>query len=116
MYELDNHKDQIMTVFKLALANAVMWTRDQYFPASYAHATWGRLAPFFPLAGMVTSNQHAVSVALRPFNDRRYNADLSVFCQRVNEKQPRLPDGRLLQFSVQEPVRPILHGQKRLLA
>jgi hypothetical protein len=116
MYELDNCKDQIMTVFKLALANAVMWTRDQYFPESYAHATWGRLAPFFHLAGMVTSNQYAVSVELRPFNDRRYNGDLSVFCQRVNEKQPRLPDGRLLQFSVKDLARPILHGQKRLLA
>ena len=116
MYELDNRKDQIMTVFKLALANVVMWTRDQYFPPSYAHATWGRLAPFFQLPGMVTSNQHAVSVELRPFNDRRYNGDLSVFCQRVNDKQSHLPDGRLLQFSVKESARPILHGQQRLLA
>jgi hypothetical protein len=116
MYALDNRKDQIMTVFKLALTNVVMWTREQYFPPSYAHATWGRLAPFFQLPGMVTSNQHAVSVALRPFNDRRYNGDLSVFCHRVNEKHPHLPDGRLLQFLVKEPTRPILHGQKRLLA
>jgi hypothetical protein len=99
MYELDNRKDQIMTVFKLALANVVMWTRDQYFPASYAHATWGRLAPFFHLTGMVSSSPHIVSVSLRSFNDRRYNQDLSLLCQRVNEKQPRLPDGRLLQFS-----------------
>ena len=116
MYELDNRKDQIMTVFKLALTNVVMWTRQQYFPPSYAHATWGRLAPFFQLPGMVTSNQHTVSVALRPFNDRRYNRDLSVFCQRVNEKHPHLPDGRLLQFSVKEPARPILYGQQQLLA
>src|SRR5205085_12591225 len=46
MYELDNRKDHIMTVCKLALANLAMWTRDQCFPASYAHATWARLAPF----------------------------------------------------------------------
>ena len=105
-----------MTLFKLALANVVMWTREQDFPQSYAHATWGRLAPFFHLAGMVTSNQHAVSLELRPFNDRRYNGDLSVFCQRVKEKQPRCPDGRLLQLSVKALARPILHGQKRLLA
>ncbi len=38
-----------MTVFKLALANLATWTRDQCFPASYAHATWARLAPFFQL-------------------------------------------------------------------
>jgi len=116
MYELDNRKDQIMTTFKLALTNVVMWTREQYFPASYAHATWGRLAPFFQLPGMVTSNQQVVSVELRPFNDRRYNSDLRVFCQRVNEKHPHLPDGRLLQCLVKEPTRPILHGQKQLLA
>ncbi len=33
MRELDNHKDQIMMVRKLALANLAMWTRDQRFPA-----------------------------------------------------------------------------------
>jgi len=32
MYELDNAKDQIMTVCKVALTNLVMWTRDRYFP------------------------------------------------------------------------------------
>jgi len=26
MYELDHHKDQIMTICKLALANLAMWT------------------------------------------------------------------------------------------
>ena len=53
MYELDNRKDQVMTVFKVALANLVMWTRDHYFPESFAHATWQRLAPFFHLPGLV---------------------------------------------------------------
>jgi hypothetical protein len=47
MYELDNRKDQVMTVFKVALANLAMRVRDQYFPASYANATWLRLLPFF---------------------------------------------------------------------
>lgn len=86
MYELDNRKDQIMTVFKLALANLAMWTRDQCFPASYAHATWARLAPFFQLSGTITSSRHLVSVQLRPFHDRQYNRNLSLLCQRVNEK------------------------------
>ncbi len=40
MYELDNRKDQVMTVFKAALANLGMWIRDQWFPAQYAHAGW----------------------------------------------------------------------------
>ena len=112
MYELDNRKDQVMTVCKLALANLAMWTRDHYFPATYAHATWARLAPFFQLPGIVISTPHTVSVQLRPFNDRQYNRDLITLCQHVNEQQIRLPDGRLLVFSVKEVCRPILHGQK----
>lgn len=116
MYELDNRKDHVMTICKLALANVVMWTREHYFPASYAHATWARLAPFFQLPGVVVSTLRTVSVVLRPFNDRQYNRDLVILCQRVNERQTRLPDGRLLLFSVKEPCRPILHGQKRLIA
>lgn len=116
MYELDNRKDQVMTVCKLALANLAMWTRDHYFPSTYAHATWERLAPFFHLPGVVVSTLHTVSVELRPFNDRQYNRDLLALCQRINERQVRLPDGRLLVFSVKETCRPILHGQKRLIA
>jgi hypothetical protein len=115
MYELDNRKDHIMTVCKLALANLAMWTRDHCFPASYAHATWTRLAPFFQLPGMITSGQQTVSVQLHFFNDRRYNRDLSLLCQRVNEKQLHLPDGRLLLFSLQKSC-PILHQQVRLNA
>jgi hypothetical protein len=116
MYELDNRKDQIMTICKLALANLAMWTRDQCFPAAYAHATWARLAPFFQLPGTITSSRHMVSVQLRPFHDRQYNRDLSLLCQRVNEKQLHLPDGRLLLFSLQEMACPILHQQQRLNA
>ncbi len=108
--------NHIMTVCKLALANLAMWTRDQYFPASYAHATWVRLAPFFQLSGLLTSSQHTVSVQLHPFHDRQYNRDLSLLCHRVNEKQLYLPDGRLLLFQVQEMARPILHQQQRLNA
>ena len=34
MFELDNRKDQLMTVFKLCAANLGMWTRDTFFPAT----------------------------------------------------------------------------------
>jgi len=116
MYELDNRKDHIMTVFKVALANLAMWTRDQYFPASYSNATWERLAVFFHLPGLIRSNQHTVSVSLRPFNDRQYNRDLHLLCQLVNQKQPHLPDGRLLAFSVLPATCLTLNGQTLLLA
>jgi len=65
---------------------------------------------------MVTFGQQAVSVELRPFHDRQYNRDLLLLCQRVNEKQPHLPDGRLLQFSVMQMARSILHWQHQLIA
>jgi hypothetical protein len=118
MYELDNSKDQVMTVFKVALVNLVMWTRDHYFPPSYAHATWKRLAPFFHLPGMVTQGQNTVDVALRPFNDKQYNQDLEALCERVNAAAPHLPDGRRLHISVQinAVVRPVLDVQKRRVA
>src|SRR5436305_1089465 len=64
MYELDNSKDQVMTVFKMALVNLVMWTRDLYFPTSYEHATWKRLAPFFRLPGLVKQTQNTIEVSL----------------------------------------------------
>lgn len=100
MFELDNRKDQVMTICKVALVNLVMWTRDQYFPLTYAHATWKRLAPFFHLPGRVTLESRTLSVELRPFNDRHLNHDLVALCERVNQASPQLPDGRHLLFSV----------------
>ena len=116
MYELENGKDQVMTVCKLALANLVMWTRDHYFPAHYAHATWRRLVPFFQLAGRVAWHPRVVSVELRPFNDRQLNRDLLALCHQVNQAHPQLPDGRLLVFKVNAHVRPSLNGQQRQVA
>lgn len=100
MYELDNRKDQVMTVYKVALANLAMWVRDHYFSASYAQATWWRLLPFFQLPGTITQDATMVQVELHPFNDRVLNRDLAVLCERVNQAQPRLPDGRRLFFTM----------------
>jgi hypothetical protein len=96
MHELDNRKDQMMTICKLALTNLAMWVRDHFFPSTYVHATWQRLQPFFRLPGCVHWGCDAVSIDLRSFNNRQLTRDLLVVCQRVNEIQPRLPDGRLL--------------------
>ena len=100
MYELVHAKDQVMTVLKLALANVVMWTRDTYFPAAYAQATWHRLAPFFRLPGWVVWGTETVEVELRSFNDRQLNCDLEAICEKVNAQEPRLPDGRRLRFTM----------------
>jgi hypothetical protein len=42
MYELDNRKDQIMTVCKVALANPGMWTRDVRRVGTYEILTRGK--------------------------------------------------------------------------
>lgn len=103
MYELKHAKDQVMTVIKVALANLVMWTRDTYFPAAYATATWHRLAPFFRLPGWIVWGAETVEVKLRPFNDRQLNRDLEVICEKVNAQEPRLPNGHRLQFQIPTP-------------
>ena len=100
MYELNNDKDQIMTVCKVALANLGMWVRDQYFPATYAHATWKRLEPFFKLPGQIVWERDSVRVTFRPFNDRQLNRDLRDVCQRVMVAAPHLPDGRRLLVTI----------------
>jgi len=100
MYELDNRKDQVMTVCKVAVANLAMWVRDRYFPPSYAQATWKRLLPFFQLPGTITQDSTMVQVELRPFNDRALNRDLALLCERVNQASPRLPDGRRLSLTI----------------
>ena len=63
-------------------------------------ATWLRLAPFFRLTGRVIEQAEMVQVELHPFNDRQLNRDLAAVCARVNELQPRLPDGRRLLFTM----------------
>ena len=96
MFELDNRKDQLMTVFKLCAANLGMWTRDTLFPAAYAQAGWERLRPFFDLPGTIVVAGDRTVVTFRGFNDRQLNRDLAELCARVRARQPRLPDGTTL--------------------
>jgi hypothetical protein len=100
MYELNNDKDQVMTVCKVALTNLAMWTRDRYFPPSYAQATWKRLEPFFKLPGQIVWERDVVRVTFRPFNDRQLNRDLAALCERVGAAAPQLPDGRRLLVTI----------------
>jgi hypothetical protein len=116
MYELDNRKDQIMTICKVVLANLGMWARDRYFPAEYAHASWHRLQPFFQLPGRIDWGPESVKVELKPFNDRALNRDLVLLCTKIVQEQPRLPDGRRLLFQVQGASLPSLDAQERAVA
>jgi hypothetical protein len=116
MYELDNRKDQIMTVCKVALANLGMWVRDHYFPPRYAHASWQRLRIFFQLPGRVHWGTDCVAVELKPFNDCTLNRDLQAVCTKVAQAQPHLPDGRRLLFLVQGTSLPSLDAQEQVVA
>jgi hypothetical protein len=116
MYELDNRKDQIMTICKVALANLGMWVRDYYFPATYGHASWHRLQPFFQLPGRIFWGRDQVEVELKRFNDRALNRDLEALCAKVAQEQPRLPDGRRLIFRLQGTAILHLDAQKKEVA
>jgi hypothetical protein len=100
MRELDNTKDQIMTLLKVGLANLGMWVRDHYFGESYHSCGWERLVPFFQLSGWVTATETEVRLAFSPFNHRALGRDLQELCQKGNTSGVFLPDGRRLVLTV----------------
>ena len=102
MAELDDRKDQLMTMLKVALANLGMWVRDNCFGASYAEASWQRLLPFFRLGGWVSSDGQKVAIELEKFNHRGMNRDLAELCEKVNNLQLKVEDGRRLEFSLRQ--------------
>jgi hypothetical protein len=105
MYELDHTKDQIMTLFKVALANLGMWVRDQYFGESYRHGSWQRLLPFFKGSGRMTTTEGEVRLEMCAFNNRDLARDVEEVCRNVNTHDARLPDGRRLVMAVGERLR-----------
>jgi len=102
MFELDNRKDQLMSALKVALTNLVMWTRDHLFPESYIHATWKRLQPFFNLPGQLQITTTHCIVHLKSFRPLDLQRDLKQLCETVNLAHLTLPDGRILQFHVDQ--------------
>jgi hypothetical protein len=100
MQELDNTKDQIMTLLKVGLANLGMWVRDHYFGESYQSCGWERLVPFFQLSGWVTATETEVKLDFSPFNHRGMGRDLQDLCRKVHTDGAHLPDGRRLVLTV----------------
>ncbi len=108
MYELDQSKDQIMTLFKVGLANLGMWVRDQYFGESYQHCGGPRLLPFFKLGGWLTTTASEVQLEFSAFNNRTLVRDLEEVCRKVNDGAVLLPDGRRLVVAVGKRLRTCL--------
>lgn len=100
MQELDNTKDQIMTLLKVGLANLGMWVRDHYFGEGYQSCGWERLMPFFQLSGWITATEIEVRLDFSPFNHRGMERDLQVLCHKVTTEGAQLPDGRRLVLTV----------------
>ncbi len=100
MYELDHAKDQLMTLFKVGLANLGMWVRDEYFGENYQHCSWHRLLPFFKLGGWVTTTASEVQLEVCAFNNRALVRDVEEVCRKVNAGIVTLPDGRRLVMTV----------------
>jgi len=105
MYELDHAKDQLMTLFKVGLANLGMWVRDHYFGESYQHCGGPRLLPFFKLSECITETTSEVQLALCAFNNRALVRDLEEVCRKVNTSGASLPDGRRLVVSLGDRLR-----------
>lgn len=105
MYELDQGKDQLMTLFKVGLANLGMWVRDQYFGESYQHCGWQRLWPFFKLGGWITTTASEVQIEFCAFNNRTLVRDLEEVCRKVNTSGATLPDGRRLVVAIGKRLR-----------
>jgi hypothetical protein len=105
MYELEHSKDQLMTLFKLGLANLGMWVRDRYFGAHYQHCGWQRLLPFFQLGGWVTTTTREVRLEVCAFNNRALGRDLEEVCHKVNAGAVTLPDGRRLVMTIGQRLR-----------
>lgn len=110
MYELDHTKDQLMTLFKVGLANLGMWVRDHYFGESYQHCGWQRLLPFFKLGGWVTGTESEVRLEVCAFNNRALTRDLEEVCHKVNAGALILPDGRRLVMAVGKRLAAHLDG------
>jgi len=110
MRELDNTKDQIMTLLKVGLANLGMWVRDHYFGESYQSCGWERLMPFFQLSGWVTAMEAEVRLDFSPFNHRAMERDLQDLCRNVNANGVHLPDGRRLVLTVGQRRSGCLNG------
>ena len=110
MQELDNTRDQIMTLLKVGLANLGMWVRDHYFGESYQACGWERLLPFFQLSGWVTATRDEVRLDFCPFNHRAMRRDLQDLCRKVNTSGVHLPDGRRLVLTVGQRRRGCLNG------
>lgn len=100
MYELDNRKDQFLSVLRVFMVNVLQWLRDTVFPESYLHATYKTLVPFLQMGGFVLEGTDCLDVRFDGFWDSAKQQDLKEVVSRCNAEQFTAPDGRVLRFGI----------------
>jgi hypothetical protein len=100
MYELDDRKDQLLSVLRLCLVSVLQWLRDAVFPDAYAHATYETVKAFIQMGGFVIEHPRFVEVYLDGFWQSAKQRALEELVARCNARQFTAPDGRLLRVGI----------------
>jgi len=100
MYELDDHKDQLMSALRIFLVNILQWLRGEVFPEAYESVTYKTLAPFLQMGGFVIEHPDCIEVFLDGFWQSAKQRELEEIVARCNALKFTAPDGRRLWFRV----------------
>lgn len=101
LYEINPEKDQIMTHFKVALANSALYAREHYFTPKYQKAlpqTLQRI--FFSQDGFVKETQDGIFVQLDPYKDPKLQANCVEACNNFNQRNIKTFDGKSIKIFV----------------
>jgi len=105
LYEIDTEKDEIMTLFRVALNNCAVWAREHYFGEKYVHSAPETLRRiFFDQEGWLQSTPERLTITLVGHRDATLQADLQAACCRFNACQIRTWEGQLIQIMLCESI------------
>jgi hypothetical protein len=105
LYEIDTEKDEIMTLFRVALNNSALWAREHYFGEKYVQSAPESLRRIFlDQEGWLHRTPEAVTVTLAGHREALLQADLQAACARFNARQIRTWQGQLIQIVVAESI------------
>jgi hypothetical protein len=104
-FEIDSEKDQIVAHLRIALHNSALWARDQYFGASYRHATPVTLwRTFFNQDGFYRETPDRIVITLRAFSHTQVQQDAVAACLRFNQRRIRTHSGKLIEMRIAQSI------------
>ena len=90
--------NQILDFWRMKLNS---FCQRHFFPLKYAGADFSRLQEcFFSLPGVIKTEEKTMEVIFCRPPEASHCEDLTYACQRVNEADVRLGDGRRLKFKI----------------